>query len=66
MTSQEFLDLSTRLAKDLQTWVTEAAKDDLLSSAELETLRSAAQILERGTLREAGLPNDPPRGPVLL
>jgi len=64
MTSQEFLDLSTRLAKDLQTWVAQAAKDDVLSPAELETLQSAARILERGTLRETELP-DPPRGPVL-
>ena len=64
MTSQEFLELSTRLAKDLQTWVAQAAKDDVLSPVELETLRSAAQILERGTVRETALP-DPPRGPVL-
>lgn len=64
MTSQEFLELSTRLANDLQTWVAQAAKDDVLSPAELETLRNAAQILERGTLRESELP-DPPRGPAM-
>jgi len=64
MTTQEFLELSTRLANDLQTWVAQASKDDVLSPSQLETLRSAAQILESGTLREAALP-DLPAGPIM-
>ena len=67
MTAQQFLDLSTKLVSDLQAWVVEAAKDNSISAAELETLRAGTQIVERVTLREVNTKAeaDPP-GQILL
>ena len=53
MTAQEFLDLSTKLFKDINLWVAEAGRDDALSPSDLATLAAATSIVERVTLREA-------------
>jgi hypothetical protein len=66
MTASEFLDLSTRLLADMKVWVVEASRDDTLVPADLETLRSATQILERVTLREVAIKPDEPTGHVVL
>jgi hypothetical protein len=52
MTSQEFLDLSTRLCKDLKGWIAEAGKDDNLSAEYLAHLNSTIEIIDQVTLRE--------------
>jgi hypothetical protein len=52
MTSQEFLDLSTKLCKDLKDWVAEAGKDDTLSAEYLAHLNSTIEIIDQVTLRE--------------
>ena len=53
MTSQEFLDLSTKLFNDMKTWVVEAANDDTLSPSDLAMLEASMKIVERITLKEA-------------
>jgi hypothetical protein len=52
MTAQEFLDLSTRLAKDMKEWIVEAGKDGVISAEYLATLNSAAEIIEQVTLKD--------------
>ena len=52
MTAQEFLDLSTRLAKDMKAWIVEAGKDGVISAEYLTTLNSAAEIIEQVTLKD--------------
>jgi hypothetical protein len=52
MTSQEFLDLSTKLCKDLKDWLVEAGKDDSLSPEYLANLNSTIEIIDQVTLRE--------------
>jgi hypothetical protein len=67
MTATEFLDLSTKLVSDMQAWVAEASKDDSVSQADLDTLRAAAQIIERVTLREADTkPDTTPPGHIIV
>jgi hypothetical protein len=65
MTSQEFVDLSTRLVADLRAWVLEVGKEDSLSAGDLETLRAATRVVERVTVREAQEP-PPTGGPTML
>ena len=55
MTSQEFLELSTKLFQDLRRWIEEAGKNDGLSPSDLALLTSAANIVERVTLTETEL-----------
>jgi hypothetical protein len=55
MTSQKFLELSTELFQDLRHWIEEASKLDGLSPSDLALLTSAANIVERVTLRETEL-----------
>jgi hypothetical protein len=55
MTSQEFLELSTKLFRDLRRWIEEAGKHDGLSPSDLALLTSATNIVERVTLRETEL-----------
>ena len=52
MTSQEFLDLSTKLCNDLKSWLAEAGKDESLSPDHLATLNSTIEIIDQVTLRE--------------
>jgi hypothetical protein len=66
MTAQEFIDLSTKLFKDLKVWVAAAGEDGNLSPADLETIRAATEIVERVTLREAAAAPDPTGGPIIL
>jgi ribosome-binding protein aMBF1 (putative translation factor) len=53
MTAQEFLVLSTKLFKDMKSWIAEAAKDDGLSPSDLAMLNASMKIVERVTLKEA-------------
>lgn len=50
MTPREFLDLSTRLCKDMADWSVQATKDDVLSASDLVMLKSVMGIIERATL----------------
>lgn len=50
MTSQHFLELSTRLVKDLKAWSEEAAHRDTLPPAALAVLQEAAEIVDRVTV----------------
>lgn len=52
MTAQEFLEVSTKLFKDMKIWIAEASKDDALSASDLAMLTAAMKIVERVTLRE--------------
>lgn len=49
MTSQELLDLATRLAKDLKSWSEEATLRNAVSPDDLTRLREAAGVVERAT-----------------
>ena len=66
MTAQEFIDLSTKLFKDLKAWVVAAGEHGNLSPTDLETIRTATEIVDRVTLREAAAAPDPPSGPTIL
>jgi hypothetical protein len=52
MTAAEFAALSTRLFKDLTTWVSEASKDATLSASDLAVLQASMKIMERVTYHE--------------
>jgi len=58
MTPQEFLELSTKLFKDMNSWIAESAEHKSLSPSDLALLRSAAGIVERVTLRETEMQRD--------
>lgn len=67
MTSQELLDLATRLATDLTHWSAEATRLDAISTEELAVLRSAATVIERTTERAVmARVNDVPEQQQLL
>jgi len=46
MTTQAFLELSTRLTKDLTDWSHEATKRDAITPAHLSILQNAAEIID--------------------
>ena len=50
MTSQAFLELSIRLAKDLTDWSHEATKRDAITPAHLSVLQNAAEIIDTVTI----------------
>jgi Xaa-Pro aminopeptidase len=50
MTSQLFLELSTRLVKDLKAWSEEATRREALTPEELADLQEAAEIVDRATV----------------
>jgi hypothetical protein len=50
MTSQAFLELSIRLAKDLTDWSQEATKRDVIPPAHLSVLQNAAEIIDTVTV----------------
>jgi hypothetical protein len=58
MTSAEFAALSTQLFTDLTKWVTEASRDETLSSSDLAMLQAAMKIIERVTYTEAAIKPD--------
>ena len=49
MTSQQFLDLSTRIVKDLKAWSEEATRRTLVPPIDLEELERVAAIIDRVT-----------------
>jgi hypothetical protein len=53
MTSQQFLDLSTKLFKDMKGWIEEASKDASLGASDLALLNSAMAIVERVAISES-------------
>ena len=58
MTAAEFADLSTRVFKDLTTWVAESSKDARLATSDLALLQSAMKVIERVTYKETELKPD--------
>jgi len=50
MTSQLFLELSTRLVTDLKAWSEEATRREAMSPEELAALQDAADIVDRVTV----------------
>ena len=52
MTPRDFLDLSTRLCKDLNAWVAEAHKSQAMTESDLALLNGAIKIIDRVTLAE--------------
>lgn len=53
MTPTEFLDLSTRLCKDLKDWTEEMSQADKMPPEYLESLKEAYGVIERVTLSAA-------------
>lgn len=53
MTPKDFIDLSTRLCKDLKDWTEEMSRRDRLSPEYLERLKEAYDVIERVTLEAA-------------
>ena len=53
MTPKDFLDLSTRLCKDLKYWTGEMSRRDKLSPNDLERLKETYRVIERVTLEAA-------------
>ena len=49
MTSQELLELATRLAKDMKSWSEEATLRGAVTPDDLTLLRDAAGVVERAT-----------------
>lgn len=49
MTSQELIELATRLAKDMTRWSEEATLRGAVSTDDLALLRQAADVVERAT-----------------
>ena len=49
MTSQQFIDLSTRVVKDLKAWSEEATRRTVVPPVDLEELERAAAIIDRVT-----------------
>ena len=58
MTTQQFIDLSTKLFNDMKAWVAEAGRNDSLSPSDLATLEASMKVIERITLREADVTPD--------
>lgn len=56
MTTQLFLELSTRLVQDLKAWSEEATRRDSMSPDELAVLHHAAAIVDRVTVAAVALP----------
>lgn len=56
MTPQAFLDLSTKLVKDMKEWIPEAHKGGAMSESDLAMLNGAMKIIERVTLKEVEKP----------
>jgi hypothetical protein len=52
MTPREFLDLSTKLCKDLQYWISEAHRDGVLAEHHLKVLNSAIEVINQVTLQD--------------
>ena len=52
MTPQAFLDLSTKLCKDMKDWIAEAHKGDAMTESDLALLNGAIKIIDRVTLTE--------------
>ena len=52
MNSQAFLDLSTKLCKDLQNWIAEASRDGELDAHRLSVLNDAIEIISQVTLQD--------------
>jgi hypothetical protein len=52
MTPREFLDLSTRLCKDMKDWSVQASADNVLSPSDLVILKSVMGIVERATTKD--------------
>jgi hypothetical protein len=52
MTPQEFLDLSTKLFKDMKLWSEQATADAVVSPSDLALLKSAMAVVERATLKD--------------
>jgi len=50
MTPTEFLDLSTRLCRDLKAWTEEMSRADKMPPEYLESLKEAYGVIERVTL----------------
>lgn len=50
MTSELFLELSTRLVNDMKSWSEEATRRDTMSPDELAVLQEAAEIVDRATV----------------
>jgi len=50
MTSQAFVELSTRLVKDLKQWSDEATRRDRLSPEQLAVLQETADIVDSVTV----------------
>jgi hypothetical protein len=53
LTTQQFLDVSTKLFSDMKAWIAEASKDDALSHSDLAMLNASMKIVERVTLKLA-------------
>ena len=53
MTAKEFLDVSTKLFRDMNAWVAEAAKDDTLSASDLAMINASMKIVERVTSKKS-------------
>jgi len=58
MTRTEYLDLSTRLAKDMKDWIDESRDHHGLQADQLVALNQAAEIIDQTTVGVAGLPTD--------
>ena len=58
MTRTEYLDLSTRLAKDMKDWIHESRDHHGLQADQLVALNQAAEIIDQTTIRVTGLPTD--------
>ena len=56
MTRTEYLELSTRLAKDMKAWIEESRDHHGISVDQLVTLDAAAEIIDHTTRRVAQLP----------
>jgi hypothetical protein len=52
MTPKDFLDLSTKLCKDLTVWIGEAHRDGELDEHQLNVLNNAIEIINQVTLQD--------------
>jgi len=50
MDNNAFIQISTRLVKDLMDWSEEVNRRDLITTEQLVTLRTAVEIIEQATL----------------
>jgi hypothetical protein len=68
MTATEFLELSTTLVKDMQTWLAEAAADGTIGASDLEALRRATAVVQRVTVRETTVKaaTEPESGTIVI